>query len=218
MAKWYKLSVAVGPRRRTIVARSVAKRNGHLHVGIGMTARHRSCLVLLLQDSVCYIEGVSTFTRGFQERKNPLKLSGGHLSHWLTIANDIAYQNGCSTVELFDAANVCAPDSEMQFLSKLTLLETAEFAYEKYGYESTDPERASAIRRVADDLHAEGITPDMRTGDIDAAFEKRGFDTTAMQMTFTKTVQAPLTSIDVEDILYPRQWMKRYSDASLDVY
>lgn len=212
MAKWYVITVDVGRKLRRIYARTVAKRDGSLLVGIGMKRVHRSCLVMTLSGTSCLINGISTYTKGFVERKNPLRISSNHLGMWLAIANDIAYQNGCTNLELFDAANVLDRYGEMQFLSKLILVRENKFVYEKYGFEA--PELADRIRATVPK-----VKEHMARGRcLDDAFEDEGFTTKSMQMAFEKLVVEPSVVKDVVELERTRKWMDRYSDGTLDVY
>jgi hypothetical protein len=214
MAHWYLMVVNVAGRHRRLYARAVAKRDGSLEVGIGMKAYHRSCLILTLHETTCSIESISTWTKGFVERKNPLGIRGEHLQMWLAIANDIAYLNGCSTLELFDAANVLAEDGVIQFLSRLTLLRRRQFAYEKYGFEPQDTERAEQIRATSRQLRLHEC---MSTKFLDDAFDAAGLSVPNMQLRFEASVKTASIVLSVERTPV-RKWMKTYSDQVRDTY
>jgi hypothetical protein len=180
-----------------------------------MKADHRSCLILNLHETTCSIESISTWTKGFGARKNPLRINGGHLRVWLSVANDIAYLNGCTTIELFDAANVLAEDGVIQYLSRLMLLRDERFVYERYGFEAQDTQRADEIRAIAKGLRLHESFP---TRILDEAFDSAGLTVPNMQLRFEKSVAAPTTVVEVHRLQVRKKWMRKYSDAVRDTY
>jgi len=217
MARWYLIRIQTSAGLKRLYARSVAKRDGSLQVGIGMKADHRSCLILTMRGTTCAIDGISTWTKGFVERKNPLRLTARHLETWLSIANDLAYLNKCTVLELFDAANVLAHDGVLQFLSRLTLLRNDTFLYEQYGFESIDAERADGIRDRVKSLRDSGLSAHDPTSRVDHAFDQAGLEVPSMQMRFERLVSKPSIVMSVEPIV-PKKWMDKYTDAVMDVY
>lgn len=128
------------PLPRIYVRKYVNASNEDVY-GFGMTRKHRSCLVVRIQETgkTAVVEGLSMFCKKTGLRKNPLRLQKDHMRTWLSVADAFALFMGIKKLTLFDAANVLFPDGTFAFLSHCTLLRDGTFLYTKYGYLPSNP-------------------------------------------------------------------------------
>lgn len=142
---------------RRIYVYEYTNQNNEIIYSLGMTSRHKSCLVLKAIDNYLYISALSTRKKYTQTLKNPLGIGRNdkHMATWLYIAKVFAHKQGYKSLKLYDAANIRFPET-FCFLSAITLLKENTFVYNKYGFTTYDPRYLKVlsvlIERVPQDL------------------------------------------------------------------
>lgn len=202
-------------------------------ISIGMTHFHKSCLVLLLQGSICYIQGISTKSKsGFLKDPLGIEISKniavsetkvGHLKTWLDIACATARFFGAQTVRLFDAANLYLADGTCVFFSRCTLLRNKTFLYTKYGFVPCNVNRTDYLnvlqKATALNINVDTILQqengNYAYAELDHIFQDIA-TVEEMQFWYTKHVGYEIVHLE-QQIIVPR-WLRKYSERWLDVY